>query len=123
MQRPITPALHSALDYASAAVTAAAPRFFDMPRTASRACQAFVATYTPMAALSDTPGAVHRAIPFRTHGAIDKALIVALPALPWMLGFASHRASRNYFLALGAVTLLVTALTDWDAPRREGRAA
>lgn len=123
MQRPITPALHSALDYATAAVTAAAPRLFAMPRPASRACQAFAATYTPMAALSDTPAAVHRAIPFPTHGAIDRALIVALPALPWLLGFASHRASRNYFLALGAITLLVTSLTDWEAPERERRAA
>ncbi len=123
MQRPITPALHSALDYASAAVTAAAPRLFDMPPSAARACQMFVAGYTPMAALTDTPAALHRVIPFRTHGAVDKALILALPALPWILGFASHRASRNYFLALGAVTLLVTSLTDWDASSPEPAAA
>jgi hypothetical protein len=123
MQRPITPAIHSALDYASAAATAVAPHLFDMPPTATRACQAFVAAYTPMAALTDTPAAVRRLIPFRAHGTVDKALIVALPALPWLLGFASHRASRNYFLALGAVTLLVTSLTDWEAPKREGKAA
>ena len=123
MQRPITPAFHSALDYASAAATAAAPHLLDMPPVAARACHAFVAGYTPMAALTDTPAALHRVIPFRTHGAVDKALVLALPALPWILGFADHRASRNYFLALGAVTLLVTSLTDWNAPTREPAAA
>ena len=78
-----------------------------------------MATYTPMAALTDTPAALHRVIPFKAHGAVDRVLILALPALPWILGFASHRASRDYFLALGVVTLLVTALTDWDAPSRK----
>jgi hypothetical protein len=96
-----------------------APQLFDMPRAATRACRTFAATYTPMAALTDTPAAVQRVIPFRAHGAVDTALIAVLPVLPWLLGFASHRASRNYFLALGAVTLVVTSLTDWGAADRD----
>jgi hypothetical protein len=41
-------------------------------------------------------------------------LAFVLPALPWLLGFSEHRRARNFFLALTAVTVVVTALTDWD---------
>ena len=114
MRRPITPALHSALDYASAAATAVAPRLLDMPPAAARACAAFVAAYTPMAALTDTPATLRRTVPLRAHRAVDRALPFVLPALPWVLGFARHRAARNFFLGLAAVTVVVALLTDWD---------
>ena len=115
MRRPISPALHSMLDYSSAAAAAVAPRLLDMPPAAARACAAFVAGYTPMAALTDTPAAIGRTVPLHTHRAVDRALPFVLPALPWLLGFARHRGARNFFLGLAAVTVVVTLLTDWDA--------
>jgi hypothetical protein len=45
---------------------------------------------------------------------VDKALGLVIPALPWLLGFARDRRARNFFLALAGVTILVTALTDWN---------
>jgi hypothetical protein len=63
-----------------------------------------------------------RAVPFRTHGTVDKVLGVMLPAVPWILGFARDRRGRNLFLGLAAVSIVVTALTDWNATR-DGRAA
>ena len=115
MRRPISPALHSVLDYTSAAATAIAPRLLDMPPAAARACAAFVAAYTPMAALTDTPATLRRAVPLGTHHAVDRALPFVLPALPWLVGFARNRAARNFFLGLAAVTVVVTLLSDWDA--------
>ena len=115
MRRPISPALHSILDYSTAAATAIAPRLLDMPPAAARACNAFVAGYAPMAALTDTPATLRRSIPLETHHTVDRALPFVLPALPWLLGFAGHRRARNFFLGLAAITVVVTLLTDWDA--------
>jgi hypothetical protein len=53
---------------------------------------------------------------------VDKVLGVLLPAAPWILGFARDRRGRNLFLGLAAVSMVVTALTDWNATR-DGRAA
>jgi len=115
MRKPISPRLHSVLDYVSAAAVAAAPKLLDFPRSATRACETFTGLYTPFAALTKSPAGVKPKIPLRVHRNADIALAVLLPVLPWALGFARHRAARNFFLALTAVTVVVTALTDWDA--------
>jgi hypothetical protein len=36
-----------------------------------------------------------------------------------MLGFARDRRARNFFLALAGITILVTALTDWNSEGSE----
>lgn len=114
MKKPISPAMHSALDYTTAAATAVAPRLLGFPPAAARASHAFAGAYTPFAALTRSPAAVKPKIPLRTHRNADMLLALALPALPWLLGFAGHRRARNFFLALTAITVVVTALTDWD---------
>ena len=38
------------------------------------------------------------------------------PISPWALGFARHRAARNFLFGLTAVTAVVAALTDWSGP-------
>ena len=53
--------------------------------------------------------------PIKAHGAAEAAIGLALPALPFALGFARHRAARNFFFGLTALTFVVAALTDWDA--------
>jgi hypothetical protein len=34
-------------------------------------------------------------------------------AMPWLFGFASHDAARNFFIAAGVGLLVVAALTDY----------
>lgn len=57
----------------------------------------------------------------RLHGVLDyttsAAIATVLPAMPWALGFAEHRAARNLCVGLTALTLVVAALTDWRAER------
>ena len=121
MKKPISSKLHGVLDYATAAATAALPLLSRLPPRASRTAGAWAAGYTLLSALTDYPLAAKREVPFRTHGTIDKALGVVLPALPWVIGFARHRKARNFFLALAAVSIVVTVLTDWDAePQEQG---
>ena len=54
-------------------------------------------------------------LPFKVHGAAELAIAAALPAMPWVLGFADHKAARNLCFGLAAMTLVVAALTDWDS--------
>jgi hypothetical protein len=118
MQKPISPSMHGALDYSTIAATAAAPRLLGFPERAAQAAYALAGGYLALSALTDYPPALKRAVPLRAHGAADVVLGLAIPALPWVLGFAKNRPARNFFLGLTAVTMVVTALTDWSPGRR-----
>ncbi|MFL5447396.1 MAG: hypothetical protein ACJ8A6_06370 [Gemmatimonadales bacterium] len=115
MTKPITPRAHGILDYATAGATAALSRLLGFSPAASRTANAWAAGYSAMSALTNYPLALKRALPFQAHGAMDAIMAPLIPALPWLLGFARDRRARNFFLGLAAVTIVVTALTDWSA--------
>lgn len=115
MKKPISPTIHGTLDYSTMAATLAAPTLLDFPGRAARTAYALAAGYLALSALTNYPPAVRRVIPLKAHGATDVVLGLALPALPWVLGFRRHKRARNFFLALTGITMVVTALTDWDA--------
>ena len=115
MQKPITPRVHGMIDYSTSAMVAAAPTMFNLPKPATTLFTTLAATYTGIAAFTNYPLSVKRAIPYKAHGAAELVSALALPALPWVLGFANHRTARNLCFGLAAVTLVVAALTDWEA--------
>ena len=119
--KPISPRVHGMLDYSTAAAVAAAPQVFDMPAPASRLFESLAGGYTALSAVTDYPLSVRRMVPFKGHGAAELAIGLALPAMPWLLGFADNRAARNLCFGLTALTLVVSALTDWNAPSANRR--
>jgi len=117
MKKPITPFIHGVLDYTTAATVAGAPFLFDFPVPARRMCESLAAGYTGLSAATDYPLGAVRKVPFKAHGASEAAIGLALPAMPWLLGFSEHRAARNFCFALAGLTFVVAALTDWNATR------
>ena len=115
MKRPISPKMHGVIDYATVAATAAVPRLMGFPRKAEQLCYALAGGYGGLSSVTDYPLAVRRTVPFKMHGAAEAAVGLALPFLPWALGFAKHRPARNFFLGLTALTAVVAALTNWSA--------
>jgi hypothetical protein len=115
MPRPISPRLHGILDYTTSAAVAATPRLLGFPPTARRMFDTLAGGYTGISAFTNYPLSVKRAIPFKAHGAAELAMAAALPAMPWVLGFANHKAARNLCFGLTVLTIVVAALTDWSA--------
>jgi hypothetical protein len=115
MNKPIDPRTHGVLDYATAGATAILSRVLGFSRPAARTANAWAAGYSALSALTNYSPGIKRAVPFRTHGAMDAIMAPLIPALPWLLGFARDRRARNFFLALAAISVIVTALTDWSA--------
>jgi hypothetical protein len=115
VKKPISPTMHGVIDYATVATTAAVPRLLRFPRQAEQLCYALAGGYGGLSSVTNYPLSVKRAVPFKVHGAAEAAVGLALPFMPWMLGFAKHRAARNFFLGLTALTALTAALTDWSA--------
>jgi len=114
MKKPITPRVHGMLDYATVAATAAAPKIFDFPERAAQLAYGMASSYGGLSMFTDYPLSVKRAVPFKAHGAAEVASGLALPFMPWAMGFSEHKAARNFFLGLTALTFVVAALTDWN---------
>ena len=112
---PIGPKFHGALDYATSAMVAAAPRMLDMPTSAKWLFEGLAAGYAGLSAVTNYPLSVKRLVPFKAHGAAELAIGALLPAAPWLLGFADNKAARNLCFALTGMTLVISALTDWNA--------
>jgi hypothetical protein len=116
MKKPISPRVHGMLDYGTSAAVAVAPRLMNFPAPARRLFDSLAGGYTALSAVTDYPLSAKRLVPFKAHGAAELAIGLALPAMPWVLGFARHRAARNLCFGLAAMTMVVAALTDWDGP-------
>ena len=115
MRHPISPRLHGVLDYSTSAVVAAAPLMFKFPKPARALFESLAAGYTGLSAVTNYPLSAKRLVPFKAHGATELAIALALPVMPKVLGFSKHRAARNLCFGLTALTLVVAALTDWNA--------
>lgn len=114
MKKPISPAMHGVIDYATVAATATVPRLMKFPKRATRVADALSSGYGGLSSMTDYPLGVRHLVPFKGHGLAEAAVGVALPFLPYALGFGQHRAARNFFFGLTALTFVVAALTDWD---------
>lgn len=114
VRKPISPRTHGILDYSTVAATALAPTLLDFPRNATALAAGLAGSYLGLSMLTDYPLAAKRVVPFKGHGIAEGVIGLALPALPYALGFARHRAARNFFFGLAALTAVVAALTDWS---------
>lgn len=114
MKKPISPTVHGVIDYATVAATATLPRLMKFPKPARMAADALAGGYGALSSVTDYPLSMKRAVPFKGHGIAEAAVGLALPMLPWALGFSNHKPARNFFLGLTALTFVVAALTDWD---------
>lgn len=121
MPKPISPRVHGMIDYGTSATVAAAPVLLDIPRVARNLFEGLATGYTGLSSITDYPLSLKRLVPFKVHGAAELAVAAVLPAMPWLLGFADDRAARNMCIGLSALTLVVSALTDWDQRNRKRR--
>lgn len=123
MPKPISPRVHGMIDYGTSAAVAAAPAVLDVPKAARNLFEGLATGYTGLSSMTDYPLGVKRVVPFKVHGATELAVAAILPLMPWLLGFADDRAARNMCFGLSALTLVVSALTDWDQRNRPRRRA
>ena len=121
MLKPISPTIHGAMDYATVVGTVAAPTLLKMPDRAAGLAYGIATAILGLAAFTDFKPGIKRAVPLKAHGITDSALGLALPAMPWMLGFAKNKKARNFFLGLTAMMALSTMLTDWTPEKRSRR--
>ena len=114
MNKPINSTMHGVADYTTIMTTAAVPHLFNFSKEAAATCAAIATGYLGLSAFTNYRLAAKPLIPFKAHGITEAAMGLALPFLPWALGFSRDKRGRNFILGLTALTFVVAALTDWD---------
>ena len=126
MTKPIPARVHGVLDYAVAAVFLNAPMVLGFQHTrASTIAYWLTGIHLLLTACTDFPLGPFKWIPFKIHGAIELVAGLFVLVAPWIFGFRDQGVPRNFFVAMGVLILVVTALTDYASretlpPRQPG---
>ena len=106
--------MHGVLDYATVAAFLNAPMVLGFHGTAASIVYWLAGIHLLMTGFTDFPPGLFRFIPFRIHGVIEVVAGIFLLVAPWVFGFASDGAARNFFIGIAIVILVIAALTDYS---------
>ena len=113
---------HAIADYAVAALLIAVPLIAGGSDEAVATGVVVGVVVAIVSMLTRYPLGVSKSLPFPIHGAIEFVVAILLIILPWLANFSAGVHSRNFFLAIGMLVLIIWILTDYRSRRSAGRA-
>ena len=122
--RFINPTIHVMIDYAFVVFMALAPTLFGLAPIAAITAYVIAGGYALISLMTNSPSAPIHVIPFKVHGIMEFLAIGFMAASPWLLGFADHLASRNFYLVMATLAFVVFLCTQWERePQHRGHIA
>ena len=122
---PIPRFLHGFIEYGAAALFFAAPFLLGFDSGAATATSIIAGVIVLfLAASTEGPTSLINYVPLAAHVVLDYLIAVLLIAMPFIAGFSDEGAATAFFIAIGALHLLVTIGTRFrkrDEPRRRDR--
>jgi hypothetical protein len=120
--RVIGPLAHGIIDYAMVIILAMGPTVAGFRGKQALICYALAFVHFLLTIITRFPLGVSKALPFPMHGAIELVVSIMLIVLPWLANFSAGVNSRNFFVAIGLMILIIWLLTDFRSRRPAGRA-
>jgi accessory gene regulator protein AgrB len=111
----LTPRTHGILDYVTVIAFLLAPTLFDVSGLPVTISYLLAVVHLVLTIITAFPLGLIKAVPFRLHGMIELTVSIILVLLPWLLGFASIPAARNFYVATGIVIFIVWLITDYTS--------
>jgi hypothetical protein len=123
---PIPRFVHGFVEYAAAALFFAAPFLFSFDAGAAIAVSLIAGIVVLfLAASTEGPTSLINYVPLAAHVVLDYVLAILLIAMPFIAGFSDETAPTVFFIAIGALHMLVTIGTrfrkDEAEPARKQR--
>ena len=112
--RLIGPALHQVLDFVTVVTFALAPSTLGLTGFAATLAYILAVVHLAMTLLTKFSPTARRPVPLSLHGAVEAIVGVVLIVLPWLLKWSG--TPRIFYIAAGAVILLVWGLSQYRAP-------
>ncbi len=113
--------IHGVLDLVTVGVLLLGPLAFGLGGSPAAIAYSLAAIHLLMTLLTRFPMGIWKTIPFFVHGIVELIVGISLLILPTMQGYAPGSPARRFYMIVGAMILIVWALTRY-APE-EGRNA
>ena len=107
--------LHGFIDFAVVAVFLAWPSLFGFSALPTKLCYALAIIHSGLILTTIYPFGVIKLIPFTVHGVIEFLVAIGLVAFPWILGFSTEDAARNFYIGAGIAVFLTWMTTDYKS--------
>jgi hypothetical protein len=121
MHRAISPMFHGVIDYLMVIILAIGPGVAGFHGKQQLFCYVLAAVHFLLTVVTRFPLGAVKVVALPMHGAIELLVGILLVILPWLANFSAGVNSRNFFVCIGALILIIWAMTDYRGLR--GRAA
>jgi hypothetical protein len=109
--RIISPWVHGVLDLITVGLFVLGPLLVGLGGSPAAIAYTLAAVHLVLTLLTDFPMGAWKRIPFFLHGIIELVVGIGLLILPSFAGYGPGSPARRFYLAMGAVILVVWALT------------
>jgi hypothetical protein len=109
----LNPRTHGYLDYVTPILFLVAPTLFGLTGIPAMLAYTLAIIHLVMTLVTDFPLGPVKFLPFTIHGWVERVVGPLLIVVPFVLGFSTDLAARNFYLAIGVIILLVGVLTDY----------
>ena len=117
--RFITARIHGMLDFIVVAVFLLGPLVVGLGGSPAAISYTLAIVHLLMTLMTRFPAGRWKTIPFFVHGIVELIVGIALLILPSFAGYSPGSPARRFYLAMGAVILVVWALTAYRGPDAE----
>jgi hypothetical protein len=117
IHRSIGAVSHGILDYALAILLLAAPSVVGFAGVQAKWAYIFGGVLLVMAIVTRYPLGIIKIVGLGIHGFVELLLAICLIAAPWYGNFARGVLSRNFYVMLGLLMLVLWFITDFRGVR------
>jgi len=117
LHRSIGAAIHGIIDYLMVIILAIGPGVAGFTGKQRWFCYLFAFLLLALTACTRFPLGIMKIVRFPLHGLIETLLAILMIVLPWIANFSNGVLSRNYFVAIGLLLAVISALTDFRGLR------
>lgn len=117
LHRSIGARSHGIIDYLMVIVLTIGPTVAGFAGRQATLAYVLAVTLLLLAVLTRFPLGVVKVVSFPTHGAIELLIGLLLLILPWLANFARGIHSRNFYVTIALLLLLIWFLTDFRGVR------
>jgi peptidoglycan/LPS O-acetylase OafA/YrhL len=121
--RFITARIHGMIDFIVVIVFLLGPLLVGLGGSPAAISYTLAVVFLVLILMTRFPAGRWRTIPFFVHGIVELVIGIVLLILPSFEGYSPGSPARRFYLAMGAVILVVWALTAYRGPEAEASTA
>lgn len=114
--RILSARVHGVLDLVTVGLLLLGPLIVGLGGSPAAIAYTLAAVHLLMTLFTRFPMGVWKRIPFFVHGIVELVVGIALLLLPTFAGYGPGSPAKRFYLAMGAVILVVWALTAYRGP-------